>query len=200
MIKAVKLDKKQVVEIVTESFSNNPSVLSVIKPGSAKQEQKRIAGLAEYAFNTAFKRNGVVLSSDRQGVAICYPYHVQKNTFKDYWNQLVLAFKVIGVSRILTIMRRDNYVKRQRPKDGRYLYFWFLGVKSDGIGKSAVRELRDSVYKESHLKKLPIYLETSVEKNRVVYERFGFEVYHAWDNTKEGNTIWFMKRDPEELS
>ena len=73
MRKAYKSDQKLVISIVTESFVNNPSVLSVIKNDDKKN--KRIAELAKYSFKTAIARNGVYISSDNKGVAICYKYN-----------------------------------------------------------------------------------------------------------------------------
>ena len=72
--------------------------------------------------------------------------------------------------------------------------FWFFGVNKEGQGKGAAKELWDYIIKMAENDDLPIYLETSVAKNKIVYERFGFEVYHTWDNRDENITIWFMKK------
>ena len=75
-----------------------------------------------------------------------------------------------------------------------HLYFWFLGVEKGG--NKAVFEIKDQIFQWSEEKKLPILLETSVIRNRKVYERYGFEVYHTWDDSGNGNTLWFMRRMP----
>jgi hypothetical protein len=193
MRKAVSSDQKLIIDIITESFIHNPSVLSVVK--NDHKIKHRIAELAKYAFKTAVKRNGVYISSDNQGVAICYKYNEKKESFTDYWNQLNLAIKSIGLSRVIKILKREGYVKNFRPKTGDYLYFWFFGVSNKGKGRGAALELKDAIIKESINKELPIYLETSVEKNKIVYERYGFEVYHTWYNQSEKMTLWFMKRN-----
>ncbi len=191
MKKAVISDKKLVTDIISESFNYNPSVISAIKPGE-KQKKQRLNGLAEYAFKTALRRNGVFISSDRKGVAICYRYNEKKESIIDYWNQLVLVIKSIGISRIFKLLKRESYIKKMRPESGNYLYFWFFGVAETGRGQGAATELKDAIFREAENKNLPIYLETSVEKNKIVYERYGFEVYHIQKNNNM--TLWFMRR------
>ena len=92
-------------------------------------------------------------------------------------------------------MKREAYIKKLRHKSGNFLYFWFLGVQKEGINKGAVVELKEAIYKEAANQKLPIFLETSVPKNQRVYQRFGFEIYHTWDNKEEGIKIWCMRKD-----
>jgi len=193
MRKANISDEKLIIEIISESFIHNPSVLSVIKNDSKKKQ--RIAELAKYAFRTAVRRKGVYISSDNEGVAICYKYNEKKESIVDYWNQLNLVVKSIGINRIFKILKREGYVKKFRPASGDYFYFWFFGVTNKGKGKGAAIELKDAIIKESLNKALPIYLETSVEKNKSVYERYGFKVYHKWNNDSENMTLWFMKKD-----
>ena len=33
-------------------------------------------------------------------------------------------------------------------------------------------------------------------RNKEIYERYGFEVYHEWPNSGKGKTLWFMIRKP----
>lgn len=193
MRKANISDEKLIIEIISESFILNPSVLSVIKNDNKKKQ--RIAELAKYAFRTAVRREGVYVSSDNEGVAICYKYNAKKESLIDYWNQLNLVVKSIGINRVFKILKREGYVKKLRPVSGEYFYFWFFGVTNKGKGKDAAMELKDAIIKESLNKKLPIYLETSVEKNKSVYERYGFEVYHKWKNDSENMTLWFMRKE-----
>lgn len=193
MRKAGIADKQLVVAIISNSFDKNPSVNSVIKNDSKRKE--RVRSLADYAFETAVKREGIYLSSDMKGVAICYPFNGKKQTIPDYWNQLKLVVKAISIPRTIEILKRESYIKKQRPQSGNYLYFWFFGVLTDARGKGAAKELKDVLFQESENKQLPIYLETSVLKNKKVYERFGFEAYHSWQMNGEGPVIWFMRRD-----
>ena len=124
MQKATKSDESLVIDIIADSFPTNPSVLSVIK--NDKKEPQRMRWLARYVFRTALRRDAIFISSDRTGVAICYPFNSHKENLSDYWNQIVLAFTAIGIERIWKVLKRDSYVKKQRPKSGDFMYFGFL--------------------------------------------------------------------------
>lgn len=191
MEKATKADEELIIDIIAESFPSNPSVLSVIK--NDKKEPQRMRWLARYVFRTALKKDGIFLSADRTGVAVCYRFNSHKESLMDYWNQLVLAFTAIGIERIFKVLKRDIYVKNKRPKSGDFLYFWFFGVSNKGKGRGAAHELKEVVFSEAKRQNLPIYLETSIAQNKRVYERYGFEVYHTWDYKSEGITLWFMR-------
>lgn len=136
-----------VTDIIQESFRDNPSVISAVKQDN--KIDARIGELARYAFRTAVSRNGVFLSSNNAGVAICYAYNAKKNSVSDYLNQLRLLVKAIGVSRVSEILKRESYIKKIRPQSGDFLYFWFYGVRKSQRGSSAARELKEAIFELS---------------------------------------------------
>lgn len=182
-----------VTNIITEAFTDNPSVLAVIKNDWNKEE--RINALALYAYRTAKAREGVHLSADKTAVALCYRYRFKKETIADYLNQLRLVNKAIGWGRLLKLMKRDSYIKKTRPEKDDFLYFWFFGVRPQHRGNGAALELKNKLFSLSEELQLPIYLETSVAQNKRIYERYGFEVYHEWNPPGE-TPLWFMRRIP----
>ena len=190
---ATKSDKKKFIEIIAESFDTNPSVNWVIKNDSKRT--KRIRAVANYAFEKALLKQGAYISSDETGIALCYKYNKKSNFIRDYWNQVKLAVVAIGIERIIEVLNREAYLEKLRPKSGEFLYFWFFGVSNEGKGKGAAKELKDYIFNLSDKTGLSIYLETSVAKNKNVYERYGFELYHSWEVKEQGITLWFMKRN-----
>lgn len=187
---AEKKDKKRIVDIICESYDSNPSVNWVIK--NDKHRARRIRVLAEYAFDMAYRRKGVYISSNNEGITICYKYNVRKESLGDYIGQAKLALFSIGVSRALKILKREGYTKKTRPANGEFLYFWFWGVSDKARGSSAAKESKDYIFELSKNLQLPIYLETSVPQNKRVYERYGFETYDTW--TDNDHLIWLMRR------
>lgn len=181
--------KNRTISIIEESFVNNPSVASVIN----RKKPKSLTSLARYAYQTASRRDGVLLSADSEAVAICYPYHLQKEGVKDLWNQLLLAWNCIGLTKLPEVMKREAYVKNTRPADGQFLYFWFFGATARGKKSGAALELKSHIFEWSERDDLPIYLETSVMRNKRVYEYYGFETYHEWKQPN-GTTLYFMRR------
>ena len=195
MRKANKSDKNKFINIIAESFNTNPSVNWVIKNDYKKT--KRIKALADYTFECSLMKGGAFISTDETGIALCFKYNNKINIVADCINQARLAIRAIGISRVPQVLKREAYLKRQRPLSGEYLYFWFYGVTNEGIGKGAAKELKDNIFNLSEQTELPIYLETSVLKNKNVYIRYGFEVYHSWVSKDKGVTIWFMRRFPK---
>ncbi len=186
------IETKKHIRLLAAAFDVNPSVNWVIK--NDRFRKKRILALSDYSYKTAFIRQGIALSSDQQGIALCYRYNSHKTSLSDYWNQIQLIFRAIGISRTKEILRREHYLKRHRPASGDFLYFWFLGVNPEARGSGSAKELKDRIFHKSRKEQLPIYLETSVERNKNVYQRYGFEIYHTW-NVNEKLTLWMMKRD-----
>lgn len=180
------------IGIIEESFANNPSVVSVINPN----KKNSLKALAAYAYHTVLPRNGVMLSINEEAVAICYPYHAKQEGLVDLWNQLLLVLTCIGLSRVPSVLKREAYVKNIRPQDGKFLYFWFFGATEKGKKTNAARELKNRIFDWSKKANLPIYLETSVTRNKRVYEHFGFETYHEWQQPN-GGTLFFMRRSPD---
>ena len=191
MRKGTASDEQLITDIISASFADNPSVNEVVKNDGKKDQ--RITALARYAFRTALRRNGIYISSDEKGVAICYDIREKKESLADFFDQLKLVQKAIGWSRVIKVLKREAYLKNIRPKKDNYLYFWFFGVIKEGRGHLAAWELKEEIFKEANRRQLPIYLETSIEQNKRVYERYGFQVYHSW-NTGDKTTLWFMKR------
>lgn len=187
-----KESKNLVLDIISESFEHNPGVLSVVKQD--KKIKSRIRGLANYAYETAIQREGVFLSSDQTGVLISYRNQDKKEGLKDYYQQLLLVLNVTGIFSIPKLLKRESYMKSIRPQDSDFIYVWFYGVLSEGKGHSAAKELKNQLFKKAEKENLPLYLETTERKNRIVYERYGFEVYHSWERKEEGITVWFMRK------
>ncbi|WP_420318467.1 hypothetical protein [Ekhidna sp.] len=190
MRKISLLEAPKVIEILTQSFQTNPSALWVIK-----QDEKvlsRLKALIEYAVKTGLENDGVFLSNDESAAAICFE-EPSKTTLSSYRHQLDLIRKAIGVTRVTHVLKREGYLKKQRPNEP-HLNFWFLGVDPSVKGGQGVYDLRDGLFQLSKQKNLPILIETSVERNKNVYERFGFQVYHRWQ-PHEDYSLWFMRRD-----
>jgi len=190
-----KSDKQTVTEIIVQSMGNLPGIKWIVGDNPRKLS-KRLQAFADFVFETAFPRNGIILSSDKKGVAIFFKQNIKKFTLKDYWNRLKFALCCTGITRALEIYKRERYIVNQRPCTKQYFYFWVFSVlpSARGLG-TAASELKNIILAESARQKLPIFLETSNPQNKRVYERYGFRVYHEWYVPHRNFTLWFMKRE-----
>ena len=190
MILAKLENKNDSVKIIADTFNANPSVNIVI--GNKGNRKKKISRLADYAFVKALNRNGAYLSDNKLGTALCFQSDIGSSNLKELYYELRFALS-IPILKVIQTLKRESYLKKHRYRD-KHLYFWFLGVKKGG--GSAGFELKDYLFSLSKKVDLPIILETSVERNKVIYERYGFKVYHEWTDSGDGKTLWFMIRMP----
>ena len=190
-IKATSKDKAVIVDIITKTFDSNPSVNSVI--GSTGNRKKKIKRLAEFAFIKALNKNGAYLSNNKKGAALFYRADENLFSLKEQFYELRFALTSIPLKNISKVLKRESYFKKMRPQDGKYYYFWFLGVMENG--NNAGFELKNCIFEKAKEDNLPICLETSVYRNVMAYLRFGFEVYHKWEDLESGNLVWFMRKE-----
>ena len=189
MRQANRRDRTLVVNIITETFQNNPDINWMF---SAKGNQsKNIRRLADYAFFKCYNRNGVFISSNGKGVALFYKIDKRKFSILEIYYEIRFALLSIPFSKILEVLRRESYRKSKRPKNESYYYFWFLGVLKEGAhaGFELNRELINIAQKE----RVPIYLETAIERNKNIYERIGYETYDYWQEDSKEIKFWFLK-------
>jgi len=188
MIIAKPEHKEDSVQIIANTFDANPSVNIVI--GDGGNRQKKIRRLADYAFVKALNRNGAYLSNNRMGTALCFASTEKVFSLKEIYYEVRFAFS-IPLRKVFQTLKRESYIKKHRLEED-HLYFWFLGVQKGG-GKAGF-EMKDYLFERSEKEGLPIVLETSVQRNRRIYERYGFEVYHVLPSLSgESKTIDYLE-------
>lgn len=187
MIRAVYTDKKQVVNILTNSFADNKSVNYIIKQD--KRKLQRLKALMEYSFDICYRHGDIFLSDNRQGCALILIPERRQTTLQSILLDIKLVITTIGFGNISKAIKRESRIKAIHPKGSIY-YLWFIGVNTDvrnkGIGSSLLRE----VIQEGQNKGRTICLETSTLKNIPWYEKHGFNIYKELDF---GYTLYCMK-------
>lgn len=189
---------EKTINIIAEAFKVIPAGNHLVKQDSKKDA--RYKKLGAYVYQNAVKKKGLYLSSNKEGVAVAYIIDPKNNkkTFSDFINDLKFAFEISGIKNALAISKRQNYIQQQRPKNDKYIYWEFSGVNPNyrGMDKASfsMAELRDTVFNYAHDLQVPIFSETSIRKNMIVYRRYGFDIYHEW-TMPDGSTMWFLKYD-----
>ena len=189
------MSDQKLVGILTDVLLENPSATHIVKKDAKRKE--RIAYLAAYMLKRAKQKKGLFVSEDGNGLALCYKVLPnEKKTFFEWVDEIRVGLKVIGYARIPGILKRQAYLKKQMPNNIPYLYFWFLGVDKTarGMELGIAAELKEKVFSAAKQQGLPIYTETSIRKNKVVYQRYGFEIFHEWKMNNNA-TMWFMKKE-----
>jgi hypothetical protein len=195
MIQAFYKDKSLVVDILTRAYDSNSSVNYLIKQD--KKRQRRIKRLVEYSFETCMQFGEIYLSSDKKGVALILIPAKEKTTLKSIFRDVKLAFFSIGLSNVSRVYKVEQYKKKTRPKLHDYLYFWYYGVDPENQGSSSAIELKNEIFAMADKRNLPILIETTGEKHKNVYQRYGFQLYHSWTIGNNVITYYFLLRQPK---
>jgi len=190
MIPANYSDKAIIVDILTQSFDSNKSVNYAVKQD--KKRIQRIKRLMNYSFETCWHFGEIYLTDDKKGVVLIILPEKKRTTFKGIIEDLKLTLFSIGITRVSKILERESRIKKYHPE--KYMYLWYLGVdpqyQGKGVGSSLLKDIIDLGQK----RKLPIYLETSTERNLPLYQRFNFKLYQELDFN---STLFMFKREPD---
>lgn len=190
---ANRADKNRVVTIISEAYRSNPSILWIIK-NDAKIE-KRIRILAEYCFEFGIVKKGLYLTQDNNGLCIVYDMNNHSNSFTLFLNTIRLAIFGITLPRLREILHRDKTVKKIRnTTDGYYGMLFASDPKNHSL--RTAKEIQEFVFTMADKSNKTLYAETTVEKNKRVYEQYGFEVYQEWLSPKRNLKTYFIKRIP----
>lgn len=193
MILATKSNKEKIVHILSESFDTNKSSNWVIK--NDHKRKKRLNALMSYAFDVCFNINGAYISEDKKAAVLFdLPNAKNKDNFLLTYFDIQLAFRAVGLSRVLQVMKRETYIKKKHPKTD-FIYLWFIGILPEYQKKGQGSKMLEELIELSENNKMPIYLETSMPENLPFYKKYSFEIYHEWQSEDAGFTVWFMKRE-----
>ncbi len=188
---ATKEDRQLIENIIIESFRDNANLNFMIRPIGKKE--KMLKRIATYAYRFAFKREGIYITSDNKGLVICCEQPITLD-LEDYFNQFRLILGALNLRKILKIFHRDAYIKSVRPQEERAMYIWCLALRNDVRFNRTAVEIKNFVFEKATNAQLPIYVETALWKNKIAFERFGFETYHYWESASFALKTWFMRK------
>ncbi|RKR84291.1 acetyltransferase (GNAT) family protein [Mucilaginibacter gracilis] len=187
MRSAMRTDKPLVTDLLSAAFDDNLSVNYSVRQDDKRKQ--RIRALMDYSFEVCYRFGKVWLSEDRKAcVLLLYP-HQKKTDLKAIWLDLILIVKAIGLGGIKKAVDREAKIKSKQPNEP-IVYLWFIGVaplyQHQGTGSRLLKQ----VIAAAKLQNLPVFLETSTERNLPWYKRYGFNEY---DSLELGYTLHFLK-------
>jgi len=155
--------------ILVASFYDNKSVNAVVKQDAKKEQRLKL--LIEYSIFMGENFGRLYLTDDNKACAILLDPLKKKITLKAILWDIKLAFKVVGIFNVLSVLRREQVLKSHYPKHN-YIHLWFIGVdvkhQGQGLGSKMLKQIiADYADKD-------IFLETSTERNFSFYEKYGF--------------------------
>lgn len=170
MKRATPEDKTTVINILSESFEQNKSVLSIVN-----HRIELIPKLMAYSFDKAMIFGEVWLNDDSTAALVILKPESGKFSLKSLLLDIRLLLSVIGILRVLEILNRENQIKKRQPKT-EFIHLWYIGVKKAHQGLGLGSQLLNNFLKLEKIKNLPIYLETSTLENLNFYKSIGFQI------------------------
>ncbi|EHQ27515.1 GNAT family N-acetyltransferase [Mucilaginibacter paludis] len=189
MICAKRTDKLLVTDLLSAAFNDNLSVNFI-----ARQDEKRkqrIHALMDYSFEVCYRFGMVWLSEDRKACALVLYPHQKKTDLSVIWLDLMLIFKAIGLGGIKKAFDREAKIKAKQPNEP-MVYLWFIGVSPLYQHQGTGSRLLKQVIAAAKLQNLPVFLETSTERNLPWYKKYGFVEYDTLELTY---TLHFLKHE-----
>lgn len=166
-----QINRITVVDILYHSFKENKSVDFVVKQD--KRKDKRLRTLMEYSYYQGSRHGTIYLNENKTACAITLNSIKQKTTLKDIYWDLKLVVECIGITRVFKVLKRESLIKKNHP-NFKYVHLWYIGVLPNHQGKGLGGMLMTEIMNNASEKCLPIYLETSAERNFKFYENLGF--------------------------
>lgn len=183
-------ERKRISRLIRTSVCQNPRMQFLFG--------KRLHGLR---FNLLIrqctryirKKNGAVISSDGQGLAVILPISSERDQQRPFqwWTSLFL----IPLKRIGAVSRFRRRQKAFMPMEP-HLFLMLLVVEEQRNGMSTILELRDELFRLSAIMQLPVYAQTASERTKRLFEGFGFTAYGRVPIPKKDEYIYFLKKQP----
>jgi hypothetical protein len=186
-----KSDRDIIISIVTRAFEENPRARAMMK---TKNPSRSVQLMTEYAYQLVEKFDGIYLSEDKTTVLFYYLESQYKRSFVDYLEYGLMFLKAIRPSQLFPTLRREKYIKSLRQPYEDYIYVWVLASTPDNRSLRGLTDIREHLFGLSEKLRLPILIETTVEKVLKLYRYVGFEVYHTWNDEEADIKVWFLER------
>jgi hypothetical protein len=177
------------LEILKETLVDNRSVLFSI--GSRGFFRFKVWLVAHFLYSEASRNKGVFIDSKNEGI-ICF-FEAKEKRSASFIIELGLIVFGIGPLRILRVWLRKKEVQRFHSQYENYIHCSYLAVRKSARGQGSIFELRNALFQFQQEKQLPILIETTIEKNKRVYERIGFRVHE--ERVVSGFKTYCMVKD-----
>jgi ribosomal protein S18 acetylase RimI-like enzyme len=195
-INANQTDKKRVIEILTNSFENDPHLCWLV--GEEPNKAKRMKQMMAYAFEYCMLNGEIHLNHDKSAVALWK----KPNSSKMSFGLMIESIKFLiafGLKRMKIIGKMEQDLSIKYPDKNDYIYLWFLGTLSSEQGKGYGSVLLNHQFEKATEERKSIILETSTDKNVNYYQKKGFEVYGDLELGNCGDLRIFLMRKEFEV-
>lgn len=187
-----KSDKEILQEILAGAFFESDRLRAIMRKG---KEGKRIKIMSAYGYDLCKKFDGVYLSEDKSTAMLYWRKTQFRRSFRDWMQYLSMFLRTVQIRKVFSTLKREKLVESHRLDIPDYIYVWILGSDPTKTSIRGLADVRDHLNKMSKEHKLPVLIETTVEKLLKLYRYVGFEVYDEIFDKTTNLPVWFLKKD-----
>jgi ribosomal protein S18 acetylase RimI-like enzyme len=184
-------DRAALIQTLSLAFQDDPA-LSWILPNAERRRQ----GLP-FLFSMLVPldmKNGVALCSLGNEVATLW-----RSPGHPHIGMMAMVMRVAPLLRAFgtalpRAMSVGDAIDAHHPKDIRYWYLHYAGVRPDHQGKGWGGAAIRAGIARADAEGLPVFLETATLANVGLYQSLGFQITAEWDVPKGGPHFWSMLR------
>lgn len=191
-------DRVHCIALISEAYKGNPSYGFVVR--NRFDDEVIMRRVSAYLFDSYHAKQGVWLSDDGNALAVCFKSDAKIPFLKMAYLQVKLTFGALGLIHVWKVLKREKFTKAVREKQaaGRpFRYFGLFAANENGKKSRGAWELKQAIFQMIDQEQILLLSETTLEKNAVVYERFGMSIYAKIETPENGLVTWFMERNPE---
>ncbi len=188
MHRAIPSDKPIIINILIESFKNDPYLHWLTNKSQAPDKLKFVI---EYIVDQTFGNGEIYLSDNNMATALWNSKKKEKLSLRFIGRNLHF-FVRFGIKATANILRKDKFTHDQFPAINNYLHLYLLGVLPEGRGKGLSSALLNPILNKCSQKSIPVLLETANPANVEIYKKKGFSICNTVP--VDDITIFYMKK------
>jgi GNAT superfamily N-acetyltransferase len=185
---------QQVARTLAHAFYDDPHSRWFVRDES-KRMQRLERGFATFIRRVWLPQNEGYTLERLGGAALWMP--------PDTWHlgplpQLLLLPAIVRAMRADTrrLLKALTFIEKRHPREPAHWYLPIIGVAPAWQGRGYGAALLGAMLTRCDADRVPSYLEASTPRNRVLYERNGFETVEECRYAPGGPPLWRMWREP----
>ncbi len=195
LYKIEKKDIKKAADVLANAFSEAPMWKEVFK------EEDKYSLMFEIIVRFCMKYGNFVSTSDNlEGVMGILSHDKADMTGWRVFRSgaLFLSLKLLSVFKMINETIKQMEEEKNNLSIGPYIYLAIVGVSQEFQGKGFGGKLLRTVVEKAEIERKSIYLETQIETNVTLYEKYGFHVHKIINPPPLDLPIWLMVRDAKQ--
>ena len=191
LYKIKKKDIKKAANVLANAFSEDPMWKKIFK------EEDKYRVISEMMARFSLKYGNVFSTSDNlEGVMAIAPHDKDLTAWRIIRSgAFFLSMKIASVMKTMKPVGEAIKEEKKNLNIGPYIYLLIIGVSQEFQGKGFGGKLLRAIIEKSEIERKSIYLETQIEKNVTLYEKYGFYVYKKINLPVLNLPMWLMVRD-----